>query len=166
MWPRTSLPFTKHFSDGGFAIKLLVVTLLYPLPANVSRGVFVEDHVKLLREAGHEVKVVNPLPWMPRFAEARRSTHFGVAKAPRKWVQNEHSVYAPRFFALPDHPYPSLTRNHLRRKAKKVERYLDGWRPDAIVCHTLWPAATLAETLAVRWSVPWTGIVHLSLIHI
>ena len=150
----------KHFSDGGFTIKLLVVTLLYPLPDNVSRGVFVEDHVNLLREAGHDVKVVNPLPWMPRFAEARRSTHSGVAKAPRKWVQNEQPVYAPRFIALPDHPYPSLTRNNLRRKAKRVERYLGGWRPDAIVCHTLWPVAVLAEALAARWNIPWTGIVH------
>ena len=139
---------------------MLVVTLLYPLPKNVSRGVFVEDHVNLLREAGHEVRVVNPLPWMPRFAEARRSTLAGVSKAPRTWVKNEHSVFAPRFFALPDHPYPSLTRRHLLGKAKKVERFLGDWRPDAIVCHTLWPAAVLAERLAKRWNIPWTGVVH------
>lgn len=150
----------KHCNDGGVNIKLLVVTLLYPLPTNVSRGVFVEDHVKLLRAAGHEVRVINPLPRMPKFAEARRSTHAGVAKAPRTWVRNEQAIFAPRFFALPEHPYPSLTRWNLGRKAKSVERFLGDWRPDAIVCHTLWPAGVLAERLADRWNVPWTGVVH------
>jgi teichuronic acid biosynthesis glycosyltransferase TuaC len=139
---------------------LLVVTLLYPLPTNVSRGVFVEDHVKLLREAGHEVRVINPLPWMPKFAEARRSTLAGVSKAPRTWVRDEQAIFAPRFFALPDHPYPSLTRWNLARKAKSIERFLGDWRPDAIVCHTLWPVGVLAERLAKRWNVPWTGVVH------
>ena len=150
----------KHCNDGGVNIKLLVVTLLYPLPTNVSRGVFVEDHVKLLREAGHEVRVINPLPWMPKFAEARRSTHAGVSRAPRTWIRNDQPIFAPRFFALPEHPYPSLTRGSLGRKAKSVERFLGNWRPDAIVCHTLWPAGVLAERLAERWNVPWTGVVH------
>ena len=149
-----------HCNDGGVNIKLLVVTLLYPLPTNVSRGVFVEDHVKLLREAGHEVRVINPLPWMPKFAEARRSTLAGVSKAPRTWVRDEQAIFAPRFFALPDHPYPSLTRWNLAWKAKSIERFLGDWRPDAIVCHTLWPVGVLAERLAKRWNVPWTGVVH------
>ena len=146
--------------DGSGRIKVLVVSLLYPLPLNPARGVFIHDHVNLLQEAGHEVKVVNPLPRMPAYAEARRSTLYGVAKAPKRWMHDGVEVHCPKFFALPEHPYPSLTTFSLRRRVKRLEAALEGWRPDAIVCHTLWPVAALAQRLAQRWSVPWVGVVH------
>ena len=146
--------------DGSGRIKVLVVSLLYPLPLNPARGVFVHDHVRLLQEAGHEVKVVNPLPRMPAYAEARRSTLYGVARAPKRWTHDGVEVHCPKFFALPEHPYPSLTTFSLRRRVKRLEAALEGWRPDAIVCHTLWPVAALAQRLAQRWSVPWVGVVH------
>lgn len=130
------------------------------MPRNPTRGIFVEDHVHLLKAMGHDVKVVNPLPRMPRYAEARRSTMMGVAKAPRRWLHNGIETFVPRFFALPDHPYPQLTVSSVRRKAGWVEKQLGDWRPDVIVCHTLWPVAHLAQRLAERWSVPWVGVVH------
>lgn len=146
--------------DGGVTIQILVVTLLHPLPRNGSRGVFVDDHVHLLRSMGHDVKVVNPLPKMPQFAEARRSTMMGVAKAPKRWMNAGDEILSPRFFALPDHPYPRLTKWSLRRQAKNVEKQLDGWRPEVIICHTLWPVAEIAQCLATRWKIPWVGVVH------
>ena len=136
------------------------MSLLHPVPANSSRGVFVDDHIELLRSMGHEVRTVNPLPRMPKYAEARRSTMFGVAKTPRSWTHRGHRVLVPRFFALPEHPYPRLTLASVARRAGWVERQLENWRPEVIVCHTLWPVAGLAERLAARWSVPWIGVVH------
>lgn len=136
------------------------MSLLHPLPTNAARGVFVDDNIRLLRSMGHDVKVVNPLPRMPKYAEARRSTMMGVAKAPRVWRHRNEEVLVPRFFALPDHPYPRLTRASVARRARWVEQRLGDWRPDAIVCHTLWPVASLAERLALRWRVPWVGVVH------
>ena len=97
---------------------------------------------------------------MPRYAEARRSTMMGVAKAPKRWLHNETDILVPRFFALPDHPYPRLTASSVRRKATWVEKQLGDWRPEIILCHTLWPVANLAQRLATRWSVPWVGVVH------
>ena len=134
--------------------------MLYPVPSNETRGVFVEDHVRLLLELGHDVKVVNPLPRMPRYAEARRSTMMGVARAPKRWIRGGVEVLVPRFFALPDHPYPRLTASSVARRAKWVEKQLADWRPDIIVCHTLWPVAHLAQRLASRWKRPWVGVVH------
>lgn len=113
-----------------------------------------------MERMGHEVRMINPLPRMPRFAEARRSTMYGVAKAPRRWEHEGVSVQCPRFFALPDHPYPSMTTWSINRRASRIEKNLDAWRPDIIICHTLWPVGFLAETLSKRWAVPWIGVVH------
>jgi len=137
-----------------------VVSLLYPVPLNPTRGVFVEDHVHLLKDMGHDVKVVNPLPRMPKYAEARRSTMMGVSKAPRVWKHQDVEVLVPRFLALPDHPYPRLTASSIARRVGWVEKKLGSWRPDIIICHTLWPVAGLAERLAQRWECPWVGVVH------
>ena len=136
------------------------MSLLYPVPLNPTRGIFVEDHVHLLQSMGHDVKVVNPLPRMPKYAEARRSTMMGVSKAPRAWKHKGVEVLVPRFFALPDHPYPRMTTSSVARRAGWAEKKLGSWRPDVIVCHTLWPVAGLAQRLARRWGCPMVGVVH------
>ena len=86
----------------------------------------------------------------------------GVAKAPKRWLHNETDILVPRFFALPDHPYPRLTVSSVRRKAAWVEKQLGNWRPEVILCHTLWPVANLAQRLATRWNVPWVCLLYTS----
>ena len=141
-------------------MKILVVTLLYPLPENPARGVFVDDRVKLLRKLGHDVRVVNPLPRMLRINELRRSTLQGVAKAPRISEYEDHEIYHPRFTQLPENIFLKLTKMSVRNKVRKVEKWLGDWRPDVISCHTLWPIAEIAEKLANRWDIPWYATVH------
>jgi glycosyltransferase involved in cell wall biosynthesis len=141
-------------------MRILVVSLLYPLPGNAARGTFVADHVQALRKDGHEVRVVNPLPRMMRYQEARRSTLTGAARAPREFEHGGVEVFAPRYTALPEHPWPNFTARSIRKQAKKVEKWLGEWKPEVIVCHTLWPVAVLAKTLALRLGIPWVGVVH------
>ena len=43
-------------------MRILVVSRLYPLPENPGRGIFVQDHVHLLKSLGHEVEVLHVLP--------------------------------------------------------------------------------------------------------
>ena len=141
-------------------MKILVVSLLYPLPDNVARGTFVADHVQALKNDGHDIRVINPLPRMFRYQEARRSTLTGAARAPKEFKHGDVAVFAPRFTALPEHPWPNFTARSLRRKVRKVEAWLGDWKPEIIICHTLWPVAVLAESLAKRMNIPWTGVVH------
>tara|TARA_B100000768_G_scaffold159739_1_gene158960 strand:+ start:516 stop:1619 length:1104 start_codon:yes stop_codon:yes gene_type:complete len=141
-------------------MRILVVSLLYPLPGNVARGTFVADHVQALQSDGHEVRVVNPLPRMMRYQEARRSTLTGAARAPREFEHGGVEVFAPRYTALPEHPWPNFTARSVRKQVKKVEQWLGEWKPEAIVCHTLWPVAVLANALAEQMNIPWAGVVH------
>ena len=83
-------------------MRILLLTRLYPLPENPARGTFVADHTALLRELGHEVQVINVLPRMFRFQEARRSSMHGVSKAPKKYQHDGYQVSVLKHWELPD----------------------------------------------------------------
>ena len=132
-------------------MKILLVTLLHPLPTNAARGTFVADHAQLLRDMGHDVRIVNPLPRLLKYMEQSRSTLTGVAKAPKQFEHNEFEIFAPRYVAYTDHPYPWLTSRSIRNRQRSIEKWLSGWRPDHIIAHTLWPVGELARSLSIRW---------------
>ena len=132
-------------------MKILLVTRLFPLPDNVARGTFVSDHAELLSALGHEVKILNVLPRMLRMNEARRSTMEGVAKAPKSYTHGEFEVTVKRHLEIPD--FPLIT-------AFSASRAKSTWKPDLVICHTLWPAANAAKKIAKSHSVPWIAIVH------
>ena len=132
-------------------MKILLVTRLFPLPENVARGTFVSDHVELLSSLGHEVRVLNILPRMLRINEARRSTMEGVAKAPKSFEHGKFDVEVQRHFEFPD--FPSITAFSASRSKTK-------WSPDLVICHTLWPAAYAAKSIAKKHSIPWIAVVH------
>jgi glycosyltransferase involved in cell wall biosynthesis len=135
-------------------MRILLVTRLFPLPTNSARGNFVADHVSLLRGLGHEVKVVNPLPRMFRYQEARRSTLEGVAKTPRNFTYEHAEVQVCKHLQLPN--WPSITA--WRVAALKVD--LADWLPEVVISHTLWPVAILAKRLAITYAVPLIGVIH------
>ena len=141
-------------------MRVLVTSLLFPLPTNVARGTFVNDHVEVLQSLGHDVKVVNPLPRMLKYQESSRSTHTGVANAPKRFSHGDVEVFSPRFWGLPGHPLPLMTSFSVKRQRKKIEKWLGEWRPDLIICHTIWPVAELAHHLSQSWQIPWIGVVH------
>ena len=117
------------------------------------------DHAQLLRDMGHDVRIVNPLPRLLKYMEQSRSTLTGVAKAPKQFEHNEFQI-SHLGMCLPDHPYPWLTARSIRNRQRSIEKWLNGWRPDHIIAHTLWPVGELARSLSKRWKVPWTGVVH------
>ena len=132
-------------------MNILLVTRLFPLPENVTRGTFVSDHAELLSSLGHEVRILNVLPRMLRMNEARRSTMEGVSKAPKKFTHGDFEVDVKRHWELPDFPYVT---------AFSASRIKSSWKPDVVICHTLWPAAYAAKSIAKSHSVPWIAIVH------
>ena len=135
-------------------MRILLVTRLYPLPDNVARGTFVSDHAELLISLGHEVRVLNVLPRMLRINEARRSTMEGVSKAPKSYSHGEVEVDVVKHFEFPE--LPMITAWSSGRKKVNLEE----WRPEAIICHTIWPAANTAKSIAKRLNIPWIAVVH------
>ena len=141
-------------------MRILVMSGMHPLPTNVARGTFVADHVRLLRDAGHDVRVVNPLPRMLQYQENRRSTLSGVAKAPVRHTFDGAEVFVPRYWGLSNQASSWLTSSSIQKRAKAVQNWLAGWSPEAVVVHALWPVGALALTLSKGWKVPCVGVLH------
>ncbi|DAC11412.1 MAG TPA: glycosyltransferase [Candidatus Poseidoniales archaeon] len=135
-------------------MRILLVSRLYPLPENPGRGIFVQDHVHLLKSLGHEVEVLHVLPRMFKFQESRRSTMEGVSTAPKSYEIGGQKVSTIRHIEWPN--WPSLTKNSIKRVSKKhrVEK------PDVIIAHTLWPSGILASLLASRFKAPLISVIH------
>ena len=129
-------------------MRILVLSGMHPLPTNVARGTFVADHVRLLRDANHDVRVVNPLPRMLQYQESRRSTLAGVAKAPAKHAFDGAEVLVPRYWGLSNQASAWLTASSIRRRTSAVQRWLGDWTPEAVVGCT--PSGRL-----VAWPWPW-----------
>ena len=103
-------------------MRILVLSGMHPLPTNIARGTFVADHVRLLRDANHDVRVVNPLPRMLQYQESRRSTLTGVAKAPGHHTFDGTEVLVPRYWGLSNQASAWLTASSIRRRASAVQR--------------------------------------------
>ena len=135
-------------------MRILVVSRLYPLPENPGRGIFVQDHVHLLKSLGHEVEVLHVLPRMFKFQESRRSTMEGVSTAPKSYEIHGQKVFTIRHFEWPN--WPGFTKLSVNRVSKKLQMK----KPDLIIAHTIWPSGILAGLLASRFKVPLVSVIH------
>lgn len=81
-------------------MKLLVFTTLYPNAEQPHHGLFVEKRLlELTRRYPYEVRVVAPVPWVPRLLRGTR--YAAVAKIPRREVRSGIEVCHPRYLVVP-----------------------------------------------------------------
>lgn len=65
------------------SLKILVISHMYPNPANPMSGVFVHNQVKAMKQMGLDIQVVSPIPRFPLYPKWRVYTRF-----PRKAVMD------------------------------------------------------------------------------
>ena len=140
--------------------KILIVSSLFPLPTAPHRGQFVSDQVRLLRESGHDVRVIAPVPWLPKWAEKSRPNFKGVSKSPRYFEFEKTPVFSPRFIAFPNQPFPSISIKSASNSMKKVVKFLGDWKPEIVHIHTLFPIFKLGKKLSEYYSTPLVATVH------
>ncbi|MHA1112894.1 MAG: glycosyltransferase family 4 protein [Alphaproteobacteria bacterium] len=82
-------------------MRILTFTTLYPNAAQPHHGVFVENRLRHLLDAGGiEARVVAPVPWFP-FASARFGAYAAFARVPAAETRHGISVDHPRYAAIP-----------------------------------------------------------------
>jgi len=58
------------------SLKVLVISHMYPNPANPMSGIFVHNQVKALKQAGVECRVLSPIPRFPLYPKWRMYRRF------------------------------------------------------------------------------------------
>lgn len=78
-------------------MKILTITSLFPNSIQPELGVFIKHRVTALAKFS-ELRVVAPVPWLPRFWFGKRAY---INKIPSKEIIDGVQVYHPRYFITP-----------------------------------------------------------------
>ena len=126
-------------------MRIEVLTSLYPTPLSPNEGIFAERRWTKMRERGHEVHVVHPLPWAPRALVRGRWRE--VARAPRRELRSGVAIERPRYFHVPGGSGARARANAERFARKAADLLASRARADVVVADYAWPAAAIAPFL-------------------
>lgn len=136
-------------------IRLLVFTSLYPNREQARHGIFVEERLRHLIDAGRvTATVVAPVPWFP-FRHPRFGAYAKYARVPAEEQRHGMRVLHPRYPVIPKigmHLAPGLMRRALRPTLARL--LADRAAFDLIDAHYLYPDGVAAVALARRLGVP------------
>jgi len=138
----------------------LVVSNLFPNEVDVRKGLFVSHQTSALRDRGHDIRVLAPVPWVPprlpvpdRWAENR-----GI---PRSDIVRDVPVEYPRYFSLPGPQTIALSsiaaRASLWWHGRRFEREFN---PDLVNAHVALPNGFASISLAKLFDVPLVTTIH------
>jgi teichuronic acid biosynthesis glycosyltransferase TuaC len=138
-------------------VRILIVSHLYPSAADETSGTFVHQQVRALRDRGHDVRVIAPIPWappgVPRYA--------GHRSVPRCTRVDDVPVLHPRMIALPGARLGSgIVHTTLRAIAGHVRRTYRDWPFDLVHAHMLVPDGWAASSAGHAVGVPVVGTAH------
>ncbi|MGC9270217.1 glycosyltransferase family 4 protein [Acidiphilium sp.] len=136
-------------------IRLVTVSTLFPNQAMPSHGVFVETRLRhLVADEDVTSVVIAPVPWFPT-TDSRFGAWSRHAAAPRNEIRFGLDVRHPRYLVVPKFGQ-ALTPHTLFRTLKPALAALlaEGYRPDAIDGHYLYPDGVAAAWLARHFNLP------------
>ncbi len=136
-------------------MRFVVFTTLYPSEAAPAHGVFVENRLRaFLKKYDADVRVIAPTPWFP-FTHSAFGQYAVYARTPRRESRFGIDIWRPRYVIPPKISMrlaPGALAESLRRRLDAFDA--DGWRPDFIDAHYLYPDGAAAAKVAHERSVP------------
>lgn len=122
-------------------MNIAALTSLYPSPPRPQEGLFAERRWLGMRQRGHEVLVVHPVPHAPRLLA--RGTRGEYRRMPGGENRRGVDVARPRYLHLPGRALANA-----RRFAEAGVELIAGRRPEVVIADYAWPAAAAAPMLA------------------
>lgn len=138
------------------AARVLTFTSLYPSTARPRHGIFVETRLrKLVQDFDVDVRVIAPVPWFP-FRAPAFGAYAAYAATPRQESRPDRlEASYPRYAMLPKIGVAWQPDSMALAAQAAVEALgRQGWTPDIIDAHYLYPDGVAAALLARRLGVP------------
>jgi glycosyltransferase involved in cell wall biosynthesis len=140
---------------GAAALRLLVLSRLYPNAAMPTFGVFVENRLRrILATGAAAAHVVAAVPWFPS-THARFGEYGRWARVPARETRFGVEVTHPRYLAVPKvdmRLQPTLVHRALRRHVAALRRRGLGF--DVVDAHYFYPDGVAAARLARELDLP------------
>ncbi|MDL0141621.1 glycosyltransferase [Halobacterium salinarum] len=141
---------------------ILIVSHLYPTPADSVPGIFVHQQAQALQERGHSVKVLSPTPYVPN-----------VPHLPNRWARFRDTpdrsqidgidVSYPKYVSLPSlHTLPLVAKSVRRSVDSAISNleYSPSFSPDVVNAHVPLPDGYACLPACRRLDVPLVTTVH------
>ncbi|WP_298824573.1 glycosyltransferase [uncultured Piscinibacter sp.] len=140
------------------ALRVLTFTSLFPSAARPRHGIFVETRLRqLLCHAPVEARVVAPVPLFPwRSPIFGRYAEFAATRRSEHRAGGIEVVY-PRYVMLPGVGVRFQPESMALVSARAIKRLQgEGFHPDVIDAHYLYPDGVAASLLSARFGIPYT----------
>ncbi len=140
-------------------LRLVTVSTLFPNRAMPSHGVFVETRLRhLVADEGVASVVLAPVAWLPPRLGIGDAWFGDWARHARAPIQEERfglDVRHPRYLAIPKIGQALTPHSLYRTLSTALARLIaEGYRPDAIDAHYLYPDGVAAARLARAFALP------------
>lgn len=140
--------------------KILVISHMYPSSANGVLGIFVHKQVQKLIKEGCKVKVVCPVPYVPKF--------LGIIKKFRAYVQIPKTsvidgveVYYPRYIEFPKGLFLQYSGFFMYLGIRKIiQNIYKNFKFNVIHAHTAIPVGFAAMLLRKEYKCPFVVTIH------
>lgn len=138
------------------SLKVLVISHMYPNPANPMSGIFVHNQVKALKQAGVECRVLSPIPRFPLYPKWRMYRRF-----PAQTVMDGIPIhYVPTWMFPGGMFFSSYGRLYYMSLSTILPSLREKFPFDLIHCHTIYPDGYAGGMLKERFSVPVVSTIH------
>jgi teichuronic acid biosynthesis glycosyltransferase TuaC len=136
-------------------VRVLTFTSLFPSEARPRHGIFVETRLQeLIKSHPVDARVVAPVPWF-FFRHPAFGQFASFARTPKQARRSGVDVRHPRYFMVPKVGVPFQAASMARASMRAVDAMCaDGWRPELIDAHYLYPDGVAAARIARRLNVP------------
>lgn len=136
-------------------MNILFITTTFPTPVRPHQGTFNRQMVSSLREAGHSVRVIAPVPWTQRWSrQATSSPRLDTEVRTPLGITNAECELFPTFYYPPRLFHSASHRFYRWSIASSVQRMIQQERPDAVVGYWAHPDGHTAIDIAEAYQIP------------
>lgn len=140
--------------------KILIISNVFPLETNYSRGCYILSQAKLLRTKNVDIKILNPLPMIPGIYSKYDQRFIGINKVKIKRIVDDFEVFHPKYFRFPGKLFTKF--NYISQKSvyERTINWLKDWSPDIIHLHGFHPLIKTSINLSKKFNSKLYVTVH------
>jgi teichuronic acid biosynthesis glycosyltransferase TuaC len=141
-------------------MRVLFLTTWYPNAENPIAGTYVHEQAVALRQAGVDIRIVQPLPLAPFPISRLNDSYRKLAAIPSQNAYQGFAVHHPRYLLLPADVFFEWAGDWMYRAlGRTVAALYAQWPFDLIHAHTTYPCGYVANRLRNGW-FPDVKVIH------